>query len=65
MTGIDPIDPPDLPEPSAAYAHGTICRGAGRVVLEVLGDHRPAITEIITDIYGEEPLLEIEGIAVA
>ena len=32
---------------------------------EVLGDHRPALTIIITDIYSEEWLLEIEAIAVA
>jgi len=30
----------------------------------VLGDHRPAVTVIITDIYSDEWLLEIEGIAV-
>jgi enamine deaminase RidA (YjgF/YER057c/UK114 family) len=36
-----------------------------RVRGEVLGDHRPAITVIITDIYSSEWLLEIEGIAVA
>lgn len=32
---------------------------------EILGDHRPALTIIIADIYSEEWLLEIEGIAVA
>jgi enamine deaminase RidA (YjgF/YER057c/UK114 family) len=32
---------------------------------EVLGDHRPAITIIITGIYDEAWLLEIEAIAVA
>ena len=32
---------------------------------EFLGDHRPALTIIITDIYAEEWLLEIEAIAVA
>lgn len=32
---------------------------------EVLGDHHPALTIIITDIYAEEWLLEIEAIAVA
>lgn len=31
---------------------------------DVLGDHRPALTVIIADIYSEEWLLEIEGIAV-
>jgi enamine deaminase RidA (YjgF/YER057c/UK114 family) len=31
---------------------------------EVLGDHAPALTVIITGIYSEEWLLEIEGIAV-
>jgi 2-iminobutanoate/2-iminopropanoate deaminase len=36
-----------------------------RIRAEVLGDHRPAVTIIITDIYSEEWLLEIEGIAVA
>jgi 2-iminobutanoate/2-iminopropanoate deaminase len=36
-----------------------------RVRAEVLGDHRPALTVIITDIYSEEWLLEIEGIGVA
>lgn len=35
-----------------------------RIRHEVLGDHRPAITIIITGIYREEWLLEIEGIAV-
>ena len=36
-----------------------------RIRAEVLGDHRPAVTIIITGIYSEEWLLEIEGIAVA
>ncbi|MFA1548797.1 RidA family protein [Actinomadura chokoriensis] len=125
---IDPIDPADLPEPSPAYTHGTLVRGAERTLYisgqppwrtkgeipadfpgqcrlawenvttvlagagmsvrnlvkvtiylsdrqyreansqirhEVLGDHRPAITIIITDIYSEDWLLEIEGVAVA
>jgi 2-iminobutanoate/2-iminopropanoate deaminase len=31
---------------------------------EVLGEHRPALTVIITDIYSEDWLLEIEAIAV-
>jgi 2-iminobutanoate/2-iminopropanoate deaminase len=122
------IDPADLPEPSAAYSHGTVVSGAQRLVFvsgqppwardtpvpedfdaqcrlawrnvervlaeaglslrnlakvtiylsdrryreansriraEMLGDHRPALTIIITGIYSEEWLLEIEGIAVA
>lgn len=36
-----------------------------RIRHEVLGDHRPAITIIITGIYDEAWLLEIEAIAVA
>ncbi|MER6172754.1 RidA family protein [Streptosporangium sp. NPDC001681] len=36
----------------------------GRIRQEILGDHRPALTIIITDIYSEEWLLEIEAIAV-
>jgi 2-iminobutanoate/2-iminopropanoate deaminase len=36
-----------------------------RIRAEVLGDHRPTITIIITGIYSEEWLLEIEGIACA
>ena len=32
---------------------------------EVLGEHRPALTIIITGIYDEAWLLEIEGVAVA
>jgi enamine deaminase RidA (YjgF/YER057c/UK114 family) len=32
---------------------------------EILGDHRPALTIIITGIYDEEWLLEIEAVAVA
>jgi enamine deaminase RidA (YjgF/YER057c/UK114 family) len=36
----------------------------GRIRQEVLGDHTPALTIIITDIYAEEWLLEIEAIAV-
>lgn len=36
-----------------------------RIRAEVLGDHKPALTIIITGIYAEEWLLEIEGIAVA
>ena len=36
-----------------------------RIRAEVLGEHRPAVTIIITDIYAEEWLLEIEAIAVA
>jgi 2-iminobutanoate/2-iminopropanoate deaminase len=31
----------------------------------VLGDHHPAVTVVIADIYAEEWLLEIEAIAVA
>jgi 2-iminobutanoate/2-iminopropanoate deaminase len=36
-----------------------------RIRHEILGDHTPALTIIITDIYAEEWLLEIEAIAVA
>ena len=36
----------------------------GRIRQEVLGDHTPALTIIITGIYAEEWLLEIEAIAV-
>lgn len=36
----------------------------GRIRAEVLGGHRPALTIIITDIYSEDWLLEIEAIAV-
>jgi enamine deaminase RidA (YjgF/YER057c/UK114 family) len=36
-----------------------------RIRAEVLGDHRPALTIVICDIYAEEWLLEIEAIAVA
>ncbi|MFI0448752.1 RidA family protein [Actinomadura sp. 6N118] len=36
-----------------------------RIRAEVLGDRRPAVTVIITGIYSEEWLLEIEGVAVA
>lgn len=36
----------------------------GKVRAEFLGDHRPALTIIITGIYAEEWLLEIEAIAV-
>lgn len=35
-----------------------------RIRAEVLGDHRPALTIIITDIYSEDWLLEIEAVAV-
>ncbi|MFD2353090.1 RidA family protein [Nonomuraea ferruginea] len=35
-----------------------------RIRQEVLGDHRPALTIVITGIYAEEWLLEIEAIAV-
>jgi 2-iminobutanoate/2-iminopropanoate deaminase len=37
----------------------------GRIRHEVLGDHRPALTIIIADIYDASWLLEIEAIAVA
>ncbi|XVQ10896.1 RidA family protein [Spirillospora sp. CA-255316] len=36
-----------------------------RIRHEVLGDHRPAVTIIITGIYDESWLLEIEAVAVA
>ncbi|MEV6815693.1 RidA family protein [Micromonospora sp. NPDC051296] len=36
----------------------------GRIRQEILGDHVPALTIVITDIYAEEWLLEIEAIAV-
>lgn len=48
---IDPVDPADLHRGHATPRH--------------LSDHRPALTIIITDIYSEEWLLEIEGMAVA
>lgn len=35
-----------------------------RIRQEVLGDHTPALTIIITDIYAEDWLLEIEAVAV-
>lgn len=35
-----------------------------RIRQEVLGDHAPALTVIVTDIYSEEWLLEIEAVAV-
>ncbi|GIJ43765.1 hypothetical protein Val02_06510 [Virgisporangium aliadipatigenens] len=35
-----------------------------RIRAEVLGEHRPALTIIITDIYAPEWLLEIEAVAV-
>jgi len=38
--------------------------GNGCIRQEFLGDHRPALTIIITGIYAEEWLLEIEAIAV-
>jgi enamine deaminase RidA (YjgF/YER057c/UK114 family) len=36
-----------------------------RIRHEILGDHTPALTVIITDIYSQEWLLEIEAIAIA
>jgi 2-iminobutanoate/2-iminopropanoate deaminase len=36
-----------------------------RIRAEVLGEHRPALTIIVCDIYAEEWLLKIEAIAVA
>lgn len=36
-----------------------------RIRHEVLGDHRPALTIIVCDIYAEEWLLEIEAVAMA
>jgi 2-iminobutanoate/2-iminopropanoate deaminase len=36
-----------------------------RIRAEVLGDHHPAVTVIITEIYAEEWLLEIDAIAAA
>jgi enamine deaminase RidA (YjgF/YER057c/UK114 family) len=35
-----------------------------RIREEVVGEHRPALTVIITDIYSEDWLLEIEAVAV-
>ena len=125
---LDSIDPEDLPESTAAYAHGTLVQGTerplfisgqppwstndsvpgdfdaqcrlawrnvelvlteagltlndlakvtiylsnrrhreanNRIRAEVLRGHRPAVTIVITDIYSEEWLLEIEGIGVS
>ncbi|WP_433331210.1 RidA family protein [Spirillospora sp. CA-294931] len=125
---IEPIEPADLPESTAAFTHATLVSGARRTLFvsgqppwttkgdvpedfdgqcrlawenvktvlaaagmtvanlakvtvylsgreyreansrirhEVLGDHRPALTVIITGIYDESWLLEIEGVAVA
>jgi 2-iminobutanoate/2-iminopropanoate deaminase len=36
-----------------------------RIRHEILGDHTPALTVIITDIYTEEWLLEIEAVSLA
>ena len=36
----------------------------GRIRQEILGDHVPALTIVVTDIYAEEWLLEIEAIAI-
>jgi 2-iminobutanoate/2-iminopropanoate deaminase len=36
-----------------------------RIRQEVLGDHKPTLTVIITDIYDKKWLLEVEAIAVA
>lgn len=36
-----------------------------RIRQEVLGDHTPALTIIITDIYAEDWLLEIDAFAVS
>ena len=36
-----------------------------RIRHELLGDHRPALSIVICDIYAEEWLLEIEAVAVA
>ncbi|MBC6461790.1 RidA family protein [Actinomadura sp. HBU206391] len=48
------------------YLSGRQHRAANsRIRHEVLGDHRPAITIIITGIYDEAWLLEIEAVAVA
>ena len=38
---------------------------SSRIRAEVLGDHRPALTVVICDIYAEEWLLEIEAVAAA
>jgi enamine deaminase RidA (YjgF/YER057c/UK114 family) len=130
MTGalVQPLNPEVLPEATGNYTHGTLVRGADRMVfvsgqvpwgrhdslpadfesqcrltwrnvlsvlaeagmgvtnlakvtiylsdrqyreansrirLEVLGDHRPALTIVICDIYDSSWLLEIEAIAVA
>ncbi|WP_422734211.1 RidA family protein [Micromonospora sp. WMMD558] len=35
----------------------------GRIRAEILGEHKPALTIIITDIYSEDWLLEIEAVA--
>jgi 2-iminobutanoate/2-iminopropanoate deaminase len=36
-----------------------------RIRFEVLGDHRPALSTIVTDVYDPDWLLEIEAIAAA
>ncbi len=50
-----PLDPPSLPAPVGNYTHG----------VEVTGAHRPALTIIITGIYDESWLLEIDAVAAA
>jgi hypothetical protein len=59
---IEPIDPAGLPDDRGNHTHGTLVTGATR---PVLGEHRPALTVIVCDIYAEEWLLEIEAIAAA
>lgn len=76
MTTLDiqRIDPAILPAAVGGYTHGTLVAGASRILFvsgqvpwadDVLGGRRPALTIIITDIYSEDWLLEIDVIAVA
>jgi hypothetical protein len=46
------------PEPQGGYTQALAVEGASK-----LGDHRPALTVIIADIYDSQWLLEIEAIA--
>lgn len=59
------MDVGNLAKVTVYLAHRRYRDEAERISAEVLGPHRPAFTSIITTIYREQWLLEIEGVATA
>jgi 2-iminobutanoate/2-iminopropanoate deaminase len=61
----DGLDAQNLVKVTTFLAGRNYADANSRIRREVLGDHRPALTVIIADIYDDRWLLEVEAIAAA